>query len=335
VYGAAATVPMVLSDTWRSLARALLGEPEFTSLEVARETGVDPEVARRLWRALGFPPVPDDERVFTRSDVAMLRAARALVEQGAAEPHVLMQLTRVTGQSLARVAEAQVATTADRLARTGEESELASVEAIANALPSFLTDLEPFLSYVWRRHLLAAVFRFAAATGSPSPTRPMAVGFVDLVGFTAVSQQLDAEALAALVERFEALAYEHIPERGGRVIKTIGDSVMFAADEATVAAEIALALVEAYARDAALPDVRVGLAYGETLSWEGDLFGRTVNLANRLVNLARPGTVLASEELGQQLKTNGGFVLRHRRRIGLKGIGRVRVWVVRRAPAPA
>jgi adenylate cyclase len=105
---------------------------------------------------------------------------------------------------------------------------------------------------------------------------------------------------------------------------------MFAADSAGAAAEIALALVEAYAGSVELPDVRVGLAYGPTLSWEGDLFGPVVNLASRLVGIANPGTVLVADELGGMLEADPAFVLRHLRPVPLKGIGHVRPWVLRR-----
>ena len=86
-------------------------------------------------------------------------------------------------------------------------------------------------------------------------------------------------------------------ERGGRVVKMIGDEVMFAVDDGAFAADIAIALVEALVRDPDLPGVRVGLASGPTLSWEGDLYGPTVNLASRLVNIARPNSVHISDEL--------------------------------------
>ena len=70
---------------WPEIVPSLLGEPELTAVDVAREAQVDREVARRFWRALGFPPVADDHRAFTRSDVAMLRAACAILGQGSAE----------------------------------------------------------------------------------------------------------------------------------------------------------------------------------------------------------------------------------------------------------
>ncbi|HSP98868.1 MAG TPA: adenylate/guanylate cyclase domain-containing protein [Candidatus Dormibacteraeota bacterium] len=298
------------------LARAVLGEPVLTSAEVAGGGGVSLDEARRLWRAMGFPPVAEDQRIFTAADAATLGAARALVAQNVTAPEVLVQLTRVMGLSLSRIAEAQIAARADTA-----EIDAATVAALANAV-------EPLLAYVWRRHLVAAALR-AATTLTAEGEVQMVVGFADLVGFTAFSQRREPAELAAAVDRFEALAYEHIPERGGRVIKMIGDEVMFAVEEPAAAAAIALALVDAYGRDPQLPAVRVGLASGPVLAWQGDLYGPTVNLASRLVNIARPGTVLAAEELGAQLERQENLELRHLRGEHLKGIGRVRLWVVR------
>ena len=298
------------------LARAVLGEPVLTSAEVAAGGGVSLDEARRLWRAMGFPPVAEDQRVFTAADAATLGAARALVAQNVTAPEVLIQLTRVMGLSLSRIAEAQIAARADTA-----EIDAPTVAALANAI-------EPLLAYVWRRHLVAAALR-AATTPTEEGEVQMVVGFADLVGFTAFSQRREPAELADAVDRFEALAYEHIPERGGRVIKMIGDEVMFAVEDPAAAAAIALALVDAYGRDPQLPAVRVGLASGPVLTWQGDLYGPTVNLASRLVNIARPGTVLAAEELGAQLERQENLELRHLRGEHLKGIGRVRLWVVR------
>ena len=112
-------------------------------------------------------------------------------------------------------------------------------------------------------------------------------------------------------------------------MKMIGDEVMFSVDDPVQGAHIALALVDAHARHDDLPDVRVGVASGPTLAWEGDLFGPTVNLASRLVNFARPATVVVSEALGQQLGAEQSFELLHLRPVKLEGVGRVRTWVLR------
>jgi adenylate cyclase len=323
------------SDTWGRLAESLLGTATLTSIDVAREAGVDLAQARRLWRALGFPPVPDTERVFTPADVEVVRAVRLLLETKSANPDDLLQLTRVIGQSLARVADAQVTVAAERLDQVRAEAvpDETAVAELVQRIATLAPSLEQFLGYVWRRHLLAALRSRAAAPAAGD--RPLTVGFADLVGFTALSQSIAARERAAIVDRFEALAYEHIPERGGRVVKMIGDEVMFAHDDGAHAADIAVALVEACARDSLVPDVRIGLASGPTLSWEGDLYGPTVNLASRLVNFARPGTVLISDELGARLADDPRFELRHLRPVRLQGVGRVRPWVLRRMRATA
>ena len=269
--------------------------------------------------------------MFTSSDVEILRAVRAVLEVRITHRDDLVQLTRVIGQALSRVADAQVTATAERLERgriDGEGIQVVPADITAR-IASLAPSLEQFLAYVWRRHLLAALRRQSALPSAQD--RTVAVGFADLAGFTPMSQALEPRELATMVDRFEAIAYEHIPEHGGRVVKMIGDEVMFAADDGAPAAEIALALAEAYARDTDLPGVRIGLACGPTLSWEGDLFGPTVNLASRLVNFAKPNTVLLSDELGQTLQDDPRFVLRQLRAVKLQGIGRVRSWVLRRA----
>jgi len=329
---------MAPSSTWQPVAEALIGTPEFDTADVVREAGVDLAFAQRLWQALGFPPVAVDERSFTRADIEILRAVRLLLEQQITDRADLLQLTRVIGQSLARVADAQVTVVAERLMRAHRDESSEDAEAAASwsmepaelvaRFETLAPTLERFLAYIWRRHLLAAVLRLSAM---PSPAdRTLTVGFADLVGFTAYSQALDARELAAMVDQFETTSYEHIVAHGGRVVKMIGDEVMFAADDGAVAAESALALVEAHARDDAPLDVRVGLACGPSLAWEGDLYGPTVNLASRLVNLALPGTGLVSEELGEQLRDIAGLALRQLRPVRLQGIGRVRPWVLRR-----
>jgi adenylate cyclase len=325
---------MAFKQSWRTLARSLMGEAEFTSREVAERAGVDLEQAQRLWSALGFPRVPEEDRAFTRSDVEMLSAAAALIAQGVTEPHVLLRLTRVTGQALGRLAEAHVSATRGQL-RDLTGGGAAPEDATIAATEALVPVLESFIRYAWRRHLLASLFRQGAlAAGVSGDERILVVGFADLVGFTAASQVLDEADLAAMVDRFEVLAYEHIPTHGGRVVKVIGDEVMFVAESSFAAAEIALSLIEGFGADESVPNIRAGLALGRALSWEGDLFGPTVNLASRLTDLAYPGTVLVSDELQGDLLGRPNFLLRGLRPVRLKGIGRTPVWVLRRAPQP-
>jgi adenylate cyclase len=306
-----------------------LGAPRYTRRELAARSGVPAEVAQRFWRAMGFPDVGEDERLFTDTDLAMLTALRLLLEAGLAEADLALQLTRVTGQSLARVADAQVGALAARLA--AREPEPASPEELLEAQAALLPVLEQFLTYVWRRHLAAAVGRALFGRSSGGAETPLAVGFADLVGFTARSQELDDAELAAMVDRFEALVTECVASEGGRVVKMIGDEAMFVADAPVPALRIAVSLADACHADEVIPDARVGLAWGHAVAHQGDFYGPTVNLASRLVNLARPGAVLVSDEFREALppaeRRRFRPALPHR----LKGIGFVPLWLAYRA----
>jgi adenylate cyclase len=318
---------MTVPHTLLALTRTLIGEPEFTAAEVAARANVDVDLARRMWRAMGFPPVPDDERAFTHSDIAVLRIAYQLGEQGVTDPGLQLQITRVAGRAIARIAEAQVAAVAE--SRLLSRSETPDMDAVLDIVPELVPMLESFLTYTWRRHLLAAAWRQAAAENATEGGQHVAVGFADIVGFTAVSQHLTERELAAFVDRFESLVVDQVPGRSGRVIKMIGDAVMFTADDMTTAAEIAFGLVTPDS-DRSLPLLRAGVAFGPVLSWQGDLFGTTVNLASRLVGAAHPGTILVSELAAAQLQ-NDGLTLKPIRGVKMKGIEREKVFVLRRA----
>jgi len=322
-------------EAWETIARELIGAPVLTSGEVSQQAGVELDQARRLWRALGFAPIGDADRIFTQADVTMLQSAQRLIEEGVLRPEVLLQLTRATGQSLARLADVQIAATGERLDTAAWAANPPAIgEAIAASLSAQLPRFEQFLMYVWRRHLLASLLRLLSEnTDLTSTAHDVVIGFADLVGFTALSQSLDPTAITDVIDHFESLVYAVVPEHGGRVVKMIGDAVMFSVDRVADAAEIALSLVERNATDSKLPEIRLGLALGPTVAFGGDLFGPTVNLASRLVDLARPGTVLVSDTIGTQLEEQPGWVVRRKHRVNLKGIGRVYTWALRRQKA--
>ncbi len=322
------------SKVSNALVETIIGVQELTPGEVAKQANVEIDDARQFWRALGFPRIPDDARVFTPKDVAIVRAGSELLEREDTDAQVLLQITRASGQALARMTAVQIVPIAKQVLaamRSREYSDSEAVDHVVGASDALLTAVEPFVSYAWRRHLVAAVLQLAASGAQDvADGHVLTVGFADLVGFTAASQELSNREIAHIVDCFERLAYEQIPEHGGRVVKMIGDEVMFTTETVEAAAEISLQLFEACAADEVVPDVRIGLATGPTLLWEGDVYGPTVNLASRLVNIARPGTILVSEELGEQLAEVEGLDLRPIRRVSLKGIGRSRPRVLRR-----
>jgi adenylate cyclase len=201
------------------------------------------------------------------------------------------------------------------------------------ALPA----MAKLLDYVWRRHLQAAVRRavLLRGRGTDAGMSPLtAVGFADMVGFTVLSQHLGDEELAAVVARFEALAHDTVVALGGRVVKMIGDEVMFVVPSPMSAAEIGLSLAEAYADDELVSDVRVALAVGRALLQDGDYYGPVVNLASRLVGVAHPGTVLVSDEFRTALGADADrFEMKPLRPRTLKDLGRVQAWKLSRPGA--
>ncbi|WP_028637987.1 adenylate/guanylate cyclase domain-containing protein [Nocardioides sp. URHA0032] len=292
------------------------GPPTLNRVEVAARAGVPLDLAQELWRLLGFPRTGDEDVAFTEADVDALRQARELMELGVIGPDSQSALVRTWGRSYARLAEWQ----ASLLAAIDPSDELAR-----EALPR----VEALQSYTWRRHLASASARVAAA-GEGGTTSALAVGFVDIVGYTSRSKHLEERELVEWLEHFEAATTGLVVDHGGRIIKTIGDEVLFVVDGAAPAAEVALLLTE---REEPFPSVRVGLAYGDVVSRLGDVFGPTVNIASRLTGVARPGSVLVDRGCRDELAAEPAYTLREMRRTPVKGYARLHPFVLRRAPA--
>jgi adenylate cyclase len=273
------------------IERALLGSKRvFTRKEIADKAGVPIEVAEELWQQLGFPRAADDDVAFTKEDFKALQRTNELISLGILTPESQAAMVRTWGRSFARLAEWQVNLLAE-LAIEGEDPR----ERLTELMEAVLPRVEKLQSYVWRRHLEGAASRLLdhAAEGGPGTTSTMSVGFVDIVGYTGQSKTMTDRELVHWVEYFENEMTRTVVDLGGRVIKTIGDEVLFVADDPVSAAEIALIVTErGEDKDDEFPRVRAGLAYGEVVSRLGDVYGPIVNIAARLTSVARPGSVL-------------------------------------------
>lgn len=284
----------------RGVEAALLGgEPTLTRREVAAQVGVPLSLAEELWHRLGFAHTGDDDVVFTEADVAALALARDLVMLGILDAGSQAAMVRTWGRSFARLAEWQTNLLAT-LALSSDDPGARLEELTEEILPR----LEVLQSYIWRRHLVSAANRLLTPTASPlgdldghaGTTVSTAVGFVDIVGYTSRSRNLSEVELVDWVEAFEDAATTVVVDRGGRVIKTIGDEILYATDDPVQAVEIALTLTDrGEDPDDPFPSVRAGVAYGEVVARLGDLFGSTVNIASRLTSIARPGTVVVDQ----------------------------------------
>ncbi|MFN8072984.1 MAG: adenylate/guanylate cyclase domain-containing protein [Mycobacterium sp.] len=299
----------------------LVGQGRYTRLEVAERAHTTPEEARRLWRALGFPDADDDQRLFTNADVSALAQATGLIESGVVDADALVDLARPLGNLMSRLAAAQTGFISEVLGAhladglTADDPELAS--RLARQALTTTRELLPVLElttvHAWRRHLAAEVGRAlipgGTTLGDDAQTRSAAVGFVDITGFTRLSRNVDLPELARLLDRFETAVLDVVVRHEGRVIKNLGDEILFVFEDPVWAAEAAVELLDVFAADADLPPVHAGLAFGPVLYRGGDVYGPVVNIAARLSSLARKETVRIDQAMATELQDAKQFTL--------------------------
>ena len=284
--------------TRQELEKAILGEtPSLTSADVADAAGVSVEHTRRLWRALGFPDA-GEEIAFTDADMDALTTLLDAIEKGAIDFDTAVRMTRAVGQTMARLADWEVATLSARVEQleSGDEATGSRIGSALRIAEQVGVPFEQLLVYAWRRHLAAAVARIEAlgANDDDLHTTQVTVGFADLVRFTALSNELDDDRIGDLVEIFESRCADVVAASRGRVIKTLGDSVLFVSEDTSRAMEIALGIVDVIG-------VRIGLATGSVIMQLGDVFGPPVNLAARLTGVARRNRVITDRRTAELL----------------------------------
>jgi adenylate cyclase len=290
--------------------RALAGPgSHYTLREVAEKAEVEVELVQRFTAALGVPAPDPDERRGTEADIEAARRIKAFRDAGLPEEGML-QVARTIGIGTARIAEANRELIVRTLSRPGDtERDLAL--RFAAAAEHMLPLIGPTLVYALQAHLLEQVRRDVIgasdlASGELGGTVELTVCFADLVEFTKLGEEVDAEALGQVAGRLEEMATA-VAEPPVRLVKTIGDAAMLVSSEAEPMLAAALRLVEAAEGEAEdFPRLRAGIAYGPTLPQAGDYYGRAVNMASRITNIALPGSVLV--DVGVREAAGEGFV---------------------------
>jgi class 3 adenylate cyclase len=275
------------------------GRDELTLREVADLTGVDAGLVQRLWQAYGLPIVDVDTKVASRDDastVPLFAAMAASIGEEAA-----LGLARVAAASVARFADAVSAALRVAVADLGVEASgsEATTARTFSAIAALTPQVGHALDVLLRHHLEAARRQFELSGSNDvalSGQVRLAVGFADMTGYTAMSQIATSEELARTLDAFELCATNAVHDAGGRVVKFIGDAVMYVHPLPDTAVAIARRLV-----DESVHPVRAGLSYGLLLAQDGDYFGPPVNLAARLTDVAGAGQVLVSDDLRARL----------------------------------
>lgn len=285
--------------------RALGQQPaRYSREEVAERAGLELDFLRRLWRAMGMPEAAPDQRVLSEGDLEAARLVRQALDAGMPETG-LLELSRVMGQSMANVSAAIGGVFARSFVRPGDsERDLAQryTEAAEALQPSTL----PLLAYILGLHQRQQVRqnvigRAQIAEGRLDGGREIAVCFADLVGFTRLGETVPPSELGAVAGRLAELAAE-VAEGPVRIVKMIGDAAMLVSYELEPLVDAALSLVDAADEQGEdFPQLRAGIAKGQALGRGGDWYGRPVNLASRVCDIARPGSALATEEVKDAL----------------------------------
>jgi adenylate cyclase len=315
--------------------RALLGDGRrYTFEEVAKEAEIDPGLLRRAMAALGIPIPGPADRTLTETDVDAAKRLKAIADTGLPEEGIL-QVARTIGMATSRIAVANRELVGRNLVEEGDdEYELAM--RFAAAARSLLPQVGPVLTFALQTHLVEQIRRDVIgaadlATGEVGGATEVAVAFVDMVDFTKLGEQIPAEELGLVAGRLEELASE-VAESPVRVVKLIGDAAMLVSPEPPALADAALRMIEAGEKEGEdFPLLRGGLAHGTALSQGGDWYGHPVNLASRITDVARPGSLLADEDAKKAAGEGFHYSFAGERK--LKGIkGGVKLFRVRREP---
>jgi adenylate cyclase len=299
---------------------ALWGTGErFTLGAVADRFGVDRALLLRTWRAAGFPDPEPDAKIFAPGDVALFEltlAAFAYLGEDA-----VLQLLRVLAGASVRVADASISAFMVNVAPQAldqDPSGFALVRANTDTI-SLLGGMTSAFDTLLRHHIELGFRQTSPLSNSDVDLVHRSVGFADLVGSTSWTQQLDFSTLSHALSEFETRASEIIIGGRGRLVKLIGDEVMFVVEDASAAADIALALIEAFSRHPVLPPVRAGIASGEVVARDGDYSGNVVNLAARVLSVAEPSALFVDHATRVVLAEDARFTIEPEQLHVLKG----------------
>lgn len=287
------------SPTIRKYQEILLGsQPSLTAKEVVAQVGTTLEEFNRYWLAMGFPLVDPERMLFTEMDVEAFRYWTQIRRTEGLRSGTIMSLIRAQSHLADRLTGWQSeALVEDAQKRFGLDDSSARL-VMVDTFEEYLNNLEKQLNYAWRRQLLSLLDRTVkesvdAAAKDQRKRFPLTrgVGFVDMVSYTSTSAVL-GEELVGLIEHFEYLCRSVVAAQGGRVIKMIGDAVMFNAENLVSAVNVVVALIEELGKAEGILPVRASLVWGDVFSRSGDIFGPPVNLAARLVDVAPTGGIL-------------------------------------------
>ena len=315
------------------------GHLTYSARDLAEATDTPIERVLQFWIALGFQAPDPDEPMFSQRDLDVFGKWHDLVESGVIDTATSRSLLRANSHLADRLAlwqfEALVEDSMRRLMLDDTTARMYVLDHMREHIDVF----QEMFVYSWRRQLEATLSRFDREVSQRGHEErhsrfPLnrCLGFVDMVSYTSSSTIL-GDALVGLIERFEEESRTAVIEEGGRVVKMIGDAVLYIADDLPTGLRVATALIERLNADDEMLPVRASFVRGDVFSRSGDVFGPTVNLASRLVDAAEPGGIRLDESTAMAILRSPEAA---RYRVGqchevvAKGLGQIVPWSLER-----
>ncbi|MBK5231502.1 MAG: hypothetical protein JJE13_00775 [Thermoleophilia bacterium] len=268
----------------------------FTPAEIAADTDLDVEDVQLLIAAFGFPKPDPDQRIFGIEDREAAERFRRFRDAGL-DPDNLLAVARQVGSSAARISQAHSEVVANEIVDP-ESDEFEAAIRLRTAAQELLPLAEAAVSYALRAHFLDRLNNDMVAASQPGwfgggKETEISVCFADLVGFTRLGERSELERIGTVAALLEQVALD-VTNPEVRLVKLIGDAAMLVSENGEALLDAALRFIEV-GKEAGeeLPALRVGVARGSAIPRAGDWFGRPVNLASRITEAARPGSVLA------------------------------------------
>lgn len=325
----------------RPLTHLLGGAGHLTLTDMAARVGCSEEFAASFWLAMGFPQPAPDATCFTDADVDALKVWWGLAQSEQISPLTLASLLRAQSHTTDRLVLWQVEALVDENARRFDLDDTSARLLTLAKIDDLLDTLQGQVLYAWRRQMANLLVNTNAEVawrgrdGDAGDAYPLTrtMGFVDMVAYTRRAAVLSSRQLADLVQRFELTARDVISARGGRVVKTIGDAILWIVHDLDTGADIVCDLIEALEAEPDMLAVRASLVCGRVVSRSGDIFGPSVNLASRLVDIVPGGQIFmdaATARAIAAMEDAHRFTCTQARLADLKGMGEVEAWRLER-----